>query len=570
MERGAYVLADGDDCILIGTGSEVHVALAARELLAADGISARVVSMPSFELFRAQEAAYRDEVLPPALRARVAVEAASPFGWDEWVGIDGAVVGDRPFRRLRAGRRGPRGAGHHRGGGGGGRDGLRWAQAHPRHETESDGPVSTAEAVGTDAIRDVRLARTPAPAAIVIFGATGDLTQRKLHARPSTAWPSSSSCRPRPRSSASARSELTDDEFRARMRAGVEAHGRFPVDDDVWDGFARRLRYMSVPFNEPAGYRRLRGPPRGARPPRGAPAATGSSTSRPPRSSSRSSPRASGRAGLAEEGDGDEPFARLVIEKPFGADLASARELNSRLNAVFRERQVYRIDHYLGKETVQNILVLRFGNAIFEPIWNRRYVDHVQITVAEDLGVGTRGGYYDRSGALRDIVQNHMLQVLSIVAMEPPARFESREVRDEKVKVLRAIPPFDAERRRARRGARPVRRRVDRRASACRATARRRASTPSPTPRRSSPCALTVDNWRWSGTPFYLRTGKRLPRRATEVAIQFKPAPHLPFASTAVETVHPNLLVLRIQPDEGASLRVPGQGAGPADRPAAR
>ena len=150
-----------------------------------------------------------------------------------------------------------------------------------------------------------------------------------------------------------------------------------------------------------------------------------------------------GAAGLAEEGDGDEPFARLVIEKPFGADLASARELNSRLNAAFRERQVYRIDHYLGKETVQNLLVLRFGNSIFEPIWNRRYVDHVQITVAEELGVGTRGGYYDRSGALRDIVQNHMLQVLSIVAMEPPARFESREVRDEKVKVLRAIPPFE-------------------------------------------------------------------------------------------------------------------------------
>ena len=269
-----------------------------------------------------------------------------------------------------------------------------------------------------------------------------------------------------------------------------------------------------------------------------------------------------GGAGLAEETDGGERFARLVIEKPFGEDLRSARALNTRLGQVFRERQVYRIDHYLGKETVQNLLVLRFGNAIFEPVWNRRYVDHVQITVAEDLGVGTRGGYYDQSGALRDIVQNHMLQVLSIVAMEPPARFESREVRDEKVKVLRAIPCFDdgsvaGDAVRGQYGAgwiagEPVPGYRD-----------EPGVDPASNTETFVAMRLAIDNWRWSGTPFYLRTGKRLPRRATEVAIQFKPAPHLPFTSTAVETVQPNLLTLRIQPDEGASLRFLAKVPGP-------
>jgi glucose-6-phosphate 1-dehydrogenase len=419
--------------------------------------------------------------------------------------------------------------------------------------------VSVTEAVGTETIRDVRLPRTPSPAAIVIFGATGDLTQRKL-------MPGLYSLAvqqllpPETTVVGVARSDLPDDEFRSRMRAGVEAHGRFPVDEDVWHGFAQRLRYLSASFDEPAGFRRLKtlldgldaeGGTRGNRlfylatAPDYFPVIAESL----------------GAAGLAQEGDGDEPFARIVIEKPFGHDLASAHELHARLNAAFRERQVYRIDHYLGKETVQNLLVLRFGNAIFEPIWNRRYVDHIQITVAEDLGVGTRGGYYDRSGALRDIVQNHMLQVLSIVAMEPPARFESREVRDEKVKVLRAIPPFeDDSDMNAVRGqygpgwieGEPV-------------PGYREEEGVDPQSNTETFAALrvTIENWRWSGTPFYLRTGKRLPRRATEVAIQFKPAPHLPFASTAVETVHPNLLILRIQPDEGASLRFLAKVPGP-------
>ena len=407
---------------------------------------------------------------------------------------------------------------------------------------------------------DIRLQRTPQPAVIVIFGATGDLTSRKL-------LPGLYSLAvqqllpPETAIVGAARTALADDEFRAMMREGVEKHSRIPVDDDIWEGFARRLMYVTVPFTEEAGYRRL------------AEVIAGKDRDQGTRGNRlfylATAPEYFpiiaenlGKVGLADEGDGAR-FARLVVEKPFGQDLQSARELNARLQHVFRERQVYRIDHYLGKETVQNLLVLRFGNAIFEPIWNRRYVDHVQITVAEDLGVGTRGGYYDESGALRDIVQNHMLQVLSIIAMEPPARFESRDVRDEKVKVLRAIPPFDdpaVVRRETVRGQYGPGWIGGERVPSYR---EERGVDPESNTETFVAMRVTVDNWRWSGTPFYLRTGKRLPRRATEVAIQFKPAPHLPFATTAVETVQPNLLILRIQPDEGASLRFLAKVPGP-------
>jgi glucose-6-phosphate 1-dehydrogenase len=408
---------------------------------------------------------------------------------------------------------------------------------------------------------DVRLQRAPAPAVIVIFGATGDLTSRKL-------LPGLYSLAvqqllpPETAIVGAARTEMTDDEFRASMRAGIERHSRIPVDDEIWEGFARRLLYVPVSFNEEAGYRHLadvlaaKDRDQGTRGNRLFYLATAPEFF-PVIAENL------GRVGLTGEDDASGRFARVVVEKPFGQDLRSARELNARLGAVFRERQVYRIDHYLGKETVQNLLVLRFGNAIFEPIWNRRYVDHVQITVAEDLGVGTRGGYYDESGALRDIVQNHMLQVLSIVAMEPPARFESRDVRDEKVKVLRAIPPFDdpaVVRRDTVRGQYGPGWIGGERVPGYRGE---QGVDPESDTETFVAMRVMVDNWRWSGTPFYLRTGKRLPRRATEVAIQFKPAPHLPFAPTAVETVQPNLLVLRIQPDEGASLRFLAKVPGP-------
>ena len=403
-----------------------------------------------------------------------------------------------------------------------------------------------------------RLTDTPAPAAVVIFGASGDLTHRKL--MPALFNLGLSQMLPPEMTIVGvALTEWTDDEFRDEMRAAIDAHSRSgKADDEVWDGFARRLRYVSGTFDDADTFVRLRAlldeldASMGTRENRLFYLAT-SPTFFPLIAEQL------GKVGLGDESRGN--FSRLVVEKPFGRDLESARELNQRLSTAFHESQVYRIDHYLAKETVQNMLVLRFANLIFEPLWNRRYVDHVQITVAESLGVETRGGYYDQSGALRDIVQNHIFQVLSIIAMEPPARFISRDVHDEKVKVLRAIPPI-------------TRDEVDLLAVRGQYDAGFIGGEPVPAYRAEEGVApdsstdtfvamkLMIDNWRWAGTPFYLRTGKRLPKRATEVAIQFKPVPHLPFADTDAAAVVPNQLTLRIQPDEGASLRFAAQVPG--------
>ena len=395
----------------------------------------------------------------------------------------------------------------------------------------------------------------------MIFGASGDLAQRKLvpalfNLALQQLLP------PETTVVGAARTEMSSDQFRAAMRRAVDRFGRgAPVDADVWEGFAGRLHYLPLSFDDRPAYVRLAelleelDRERGTRGNRLFYLATAPSFFSV-------IARQLGLAGQAAEDEAAGRFSRVIVEKPFGSDLASARQLNAELGAVFQERQVYRIDHYLGKETVQNIFVFRFGNAIFEPIWNRRYVDHVQITVAEDIGVERRGGYYDQSGALRDIVQNHLMQLLSLVAMEPPARFQSREVHDEKAKVLRAIPPFDA--------------------GAARTCAVRGQYGPGWVAGEAVPgyreeegvppgsgtetyvaMRLLVDNWRWADTPFYLRTGKRLPRRATEIAITFKPAPHLPFAAAQVASVEPNVLVLRIQPEEGASLRFTAKVPGP-------
>ena len=333
------------------------------------------------------------------------------------------------------------------------------------------------------------------------------------------------------------------------MRAAATAHGGHDtLDADIWREFAHRLFYLPASFDDPDAYDDLR---------------------------ARLEHLRRNEAGLGNRlfylataptffpviaehlGAAGLSLAKRTTRlrgsssrSRSGATWQVARILNERVGAVFGERQTYRIDHYLGKETVQNLLVLRFANAIFEPVWNRRYVDHVQITVAEDLGVETRGGYYDQSGALRDIVQNHIFQVLSLVAMEPPARFDSRSVHDEKVKVLRAIPEISAEHAHdaAVRGQYGRATSVGNRSSG---TGPNAASTPIRT-RDVRGDALTVDNWRWAGTPFYLRTGKRLPRRATEVAIQFKPAPHMLFAPTAVEATAPNRWFCGSSPRKGS------------------
>jgi glucose-6-phosphate 1-dehydrogenase len=249
---------------------------------------------------------------------------------------------------------------------------------------------------------------------------------------------------------------------------------------------------------------------------------------------------------------------RVVIEKPFGHDLESAQELAETVHRSFREQQVFRIDHYLGKETVQNIYAFRFANAIFEPIWSNSYVDHVQITVGESIGVEHRAAFYEETGVVRDIVQNHLLQVLALVAMEPPAAFEADAVRDEKTKVLRATRPLSFEN--------SVRGQYGRGFVAGEEVVAYTEEKDVP-PDSNTPtfiaAKLEIDNWRWAGTPFYIRTGKRLPKRVTEIAVQFKRVPHLPFTMGAAEHLEANSLVLRIQPDEGISLRFGAKAPSP-------
>ncbi|MGI9539716.1 MAG: glucose-6-phosphate dehydrogenase [Miltoncostaeaceae bacterium] len=420
--------------------------------------------------------------------------------------------------------------------------------------------TATAAPAGLDL--GTRVLRVPAPTAIVIFGASGDLTRRKL--MPALFSLAEKQLLPPETAIVGfARQEYDDDSYRAQMREDLqELGGVQDLDDEVWESFASRLYYMEASFDEAGAFDRLRALLDELDAERGIPGNRVYYLATAPTFFPLIADNL-GAAGLTEhDPDTGGRFSRLIVEKPFGTDLPTARSLNTSLSRVFVEDQIYRIDHYLGKETVQNLMVLRFGNAIFEPIWNRRYVDHVQITVAESLGVGTRGGYYDTSGALRDIVQNHVMQVLSLVAMEPPARFEAREVRDEKVKVLRAIREFDA----TSTANDSVRARyaegwID--GEAVPAYADEQGVADDSTTETYTAMRVLIDSWRWAGTPFYLRTGKRMPKRATEVAIQFKGAPMLPFASSGVDVVESNLLVLRIQPDEGASLRFQAKTPGP-------
>jgi len=398
--------------------------------------------------------------------------------------------------------------------------------------------------------------RLPPPSTLVLFGATGDLAARKL--LPAVYDLLADGRLPeRFRLLAVVRGTLDAASFRAHARDAIDAHARRDLDERLWSALEQRIDVVAGDYGSPELF-----------------AALARRLDEGDREDGEPSQRlfylaispaffADTARGLCEAGlgRGADPPTRLLIEKPFGHDLASARELNAAIERSFDEQHVFRIDHYLGKETVQNLLVLRFGNGIFEPLWNRTAIDHVQITVAEDIGIGHRAGYYDRAGALRDVIQNHALQLLSLVAMEPPASFEPNLVRDEKAKALHAARVRDP-RRDAVRGQYAAGWLAGERVPGY------REEEDMPSDSRTETYAavrVEVDNWRWAGVPFYLRTGKRLPLRTTEIAIAFKPAPHQPFRALDAPPP-PNELVISVQPNEGATLQIAAKMPGTALR----
>lgn len=402
----------------------------------------------------------------------------------------------------------------------------------------------------------LRLQRVPEPAVLVIFGGTGDLTSRKLM----PALYDLARQRLLPAAFAvvgTGRGDLSSGQYRAQMREAVASHSRSrPLNEDVWESFAERIAY--VPVGTDAGYADLRQSLERYDEHLGTAGNRLFYLATPP-SAYVPITQAIGRHGLRST----EGWHRIVVEKPFGRDLTSAVSLSQTLQEVFREDEIFRIDHYLGKETVQNILVMRFANSIFEPVWNRQYVDHVQITVAESLGVEDRAEYYDDAGAMRDVVQNHLIQLLALVAMEPPVAFDANAVRDEKVKVLRSVRPI----RPVELADRAVRGQYSAGYIEGEPVSGYREDRAVPSGSRTETFAalkMYVDNWRWEGTPFYLRTGKRMPKRATEIAVLFRTAPHQLFSEEMREALDPNALVMRIQPEEGISLtfgaKVPVQG----------
>lgn len=414
----------------------------------------------------------------------------------------------------------------------------------------------------TDLLPPEALANSvPPPCLLVIFGASGDLTRRKLV--PALYGLFREGLLPGEFSVLGvSRTAFSDDAFREHLAESLRALSPDSFDPQAWREFAPRIFYHAADVEDPAGMSGARERILGLCRDRGIPGNLLFYASVAPRFYS-SIVRRIGEAGLASPSGEPQGYRRLVIEKPFGHDLRSAADLSREIREVFEEEQVYRIDHYLGKETVQNILVFRFGNGIFEPIWNRNYIDHVQITVAETLGIEGRGDYYDGAGAVRDMIQNHLLQLLTLVAMEPPTSLAAEDVRDEKVKLLRSVERVPEERVgeacvRGQYGPGEV---GGKRVPAYR---EERNVAPGSLTETYAAFRLTIDNWRWGGVPFYLRTGKRLARAASEIAIGFRPAPHLLFEKTACGQMESNVLVLNIQPEEGIFLKVGAKAPGPS------
>jgi glucose-6-phosphate 1-dehydrogenase len=400
-------------------------------------------------------------------------------------------------------------------------------------------------------LEGLRLRRSADPCVLVVFGATGDLTRRKIF--PALYALAARRLLPEHFGVVGvARTEQTTEAWIDEMKRAVEEHGRDELEDEVWDELAEGLRYVATDFADDGGEDRVVEVLRELDESRGTAGNRLYYLAVPPNAFE----TIVHELGERRSTDG---WIRLIVEKPFGHDRESARHLNEILNRYFAEEEIFRIDHYLGKETVQNMLALRFANGIFEPIWNRQFIDHVQITVSESIGIEGRAAFYEQAGVIRDVFQNHLLQLVALTAMEPPIDFTADSVRNEKVKVLRSLHTPGPK-------------------SVVRGQYGRGVVEGEDVPGyREEPgvdggsttdtfiaAKLYVDNWRWADTPFYVRAGKRLPRRETTIAIQFQRAPHPPFAEIAGDGLRPNVLLIHVQPDEGVSLaigaKVPGAG----------
>ena len=403
--------------------------------------------------------------------------------------------------------------------------------------------------------QDRRLPRIAGPSALVIFGVTGDLSRKKL--MPAVYDLANRGLLPPGFALVGfARRDWADQDFAKEVHDAVKEHARTPFREEVWEQLLEGIRFVSGTFDSDESFERLRNTIRELDEARGTGGNHAFYLSIPPSGFEIVTSQLR-KHGMAERKEGN--WKRVVIEKPFGHDLESAKELDAVVSSLFEPHEVFRIDHYLGKETVQNILALRFANQMFEPIWNSHYVDHVQITMAEDIGIGGRAGYYDEVGAARDVIQNHLLQLLALTAMEEPTSFEASQLRTEKKKVLAAarVPDrYDLHTARGQyaagwQGGKDVIGYLQEDGVAADSKTETFAAM-----------RIDIDNRRWAGVPFYLRTGKRMPRRVTEVALSFKRAPHLPFTDTATEELGHNAVVIRVQPDEGVTMRfgskVPG------------